>query len=113
MKCNCGYSFIADPDDPNLYNSAEFDLHPHNDKTHISKRLTNLKNIISDIDAKGILTRCINILYDGKYKIQNYKLLPSSEQKKIIIIFIFIAFLIILIAYLLLSPKSNNEGAII
>ncbi|MCU0846336.1 MAG: hypothetical protein MUD12_00430 [Spirochaetes bacterium] len=32
IKCRCGASFTADPDDPSLYRDSEFDIKPEKKK---------------------------------------------------------------------------------
>ena len=75
VKCQCGYSFVADPDDTKLYRKGHFDL---KNKSTLNKKF----------NFDQIIPKLIKKFYNIKYKLQNFKLLPTSEQKKIILYFI-------------------------
>ena len=71
VKCQCGYQFTADPDSSELYQEAQFDLH---NKTGSKKKLFSIQKLIKN-------------LYDFKYDLQNFKLLPGVKQKKVLLFF--------------------------
>jgi hypothetical protein len=83
VKCSCGHSFIANPDDTGMYRDASFDL------SHTSpglKKLTPLRRWLGDIRARGFLPSLITGVLNLKYKLLNFPLLPGAEKKKIILI---------------------------
>ena len=100
VKCQCGYSFIADPDDTELYKKGNFDIKEKARK----KKEFNFDHIIKKIIEK---------IYSVKYKLQNFKLLPASEQKKIILYFILFLIAIIVLVFLIRSVGSNHPEKII
>ena len=67
VKCQCGYFFIADPDDTKLYKKGNFDI-----KEKLRKK--------KEFNLDHIIRQLIEKIYDLKYKLQNFKLLPTSEQ---------------------------------
>jgi hypothetical protein len=100
VKCKCGYSFIADPDDTDLYKKGKFDL---NDKTARKQKF----------DLNTLIKEFIEKIYNIKYKLQNFKLLPTSEQKKIILYFLLFLIAIILLFFLMSLSGSNPPEKII
>ena len=100
VKCQCGFSFVADPDDTELYKRGNFDLKK---KSSIMKKLS----------FEQIIPQLIKKFYNIKYKLQNFKLLPTSEQKKIILYFILFLIAIIVIVFLMKSTISNRPEKII
>lgn len=72
ISCTCGFSFTADPDDPELYTDAEFDLKEK------SGEKTSKKT--GDRHIKGMLIRRI---LQYKYDLQNFPLLPVKEKIRI------------------------------
>jgi hypothetical protein len=86
VKCSCGHSFIADPDDTELYKDGKFDLTAPPSK---NKKLINWNNL------------CISFMesfYANKYLLQNYKYLAGAEKRKATII-LFLCIAISLIAF--------------
>lgn len=98
VKCACGYSFIADPDDKSLYRTGKFDLNKNNKRNHI-----NLKQFPDSIIKK---------LFNAKYTLQNFRLLPSSEQRRIILYLIGYIVLIIGIIYFISSIQCATQSTI-
>jgi len=92
VKCSCGYSFIANPDDTGIYRDASFDL---SHTTPGLKRMTPLRRWIGDIRVRGLIPLTISGALDVKYKIQNFRLLPDAEKKRIVLAFIIIGAVII------------------
>lgn len=85
VKCSCGHSFIANPDDTGIYRDASFDL------SHTApglKKMSPLHQWIGDIRVKGFAPFIITGTLNLKYKIQNFHLLPEREKKKIILAFL-------------------------
>jgi len=98
VKCVCGNSFIADPDDSLLYEGGNFDLKPPK------------KNKQKKHEAKYLKKNLIEKIYSIKYKLQNYKILPAAEQKKIISILIIIASLIAILAVIIFSFSAFSTA---
>lgn len=90
MKCACGYSFLADPDNPQLYKNSRFDLN----YKRVKKRIRNKEGSF----IPGIISIFINRLINFKYKLQNFRLLPSAEQNKIITIIGLIVIILLIIS---------------
>lgn len=112
VKCSCGYSFIADPDDTGIYRDASFDL---SHTTPGLKKMSPLRQWIGSIKVKGLSSFLINGVFNFKYKIQNFRLLPSGEKKKIILALLCICAAIIglVIAIFLLTHLSGSPDRII
>ncbi len=91
VTCLCGYRFLADPDDPSLYGTGSFD--PLN-KIKEKKQSTKL----SKLNFNEIRQRAISKFFNLKYSIQNFKLLPTAEKKRIIarLIILYIALMMIM-----------------
>lgn len=96
VSCDCGYSFLADPDDRALYIDATIDLTPGPTEPRPSlreitgiliQRIKSVKEKFSSprIDLGHTKQIFIRRIYDAKYWIQNYHLHPDSEKKKILI----------------------------
>ena len=98
VKCICGYSFNASPDEPELYKDARFDL-------STGKKRGKGASPILDYSFKALFSRLINKILYLKYNIQNFKLLPTLEQRKILLIVIIIALIFIFILYILFYIK--------
>lgn len=94
VRCQCGKSFTADPDDPSLYKEATFDI--KGSAARKSGPLPAFLSFLENIDRIKLKHSIITTLYNAKYKIQNYKILPAKEQKKVVIYFL-IAFLLIVL----------------
>jgi len=69
IKCKCGFSFTADPDDPSLYSDSEFDIKPDRKKKNAHKKF---------------FPSIIIYLYEFKYDLQNFWILPSSKKRILI-----------------------------
>jgi len=107
INCACGYSFLADPDDPSIYKKAKFDIKPETG----GLLRKNWKKKVSEIDSEKIKSRIINDLLQFKYDLQNFKLLPSSRKKKIIAIIAAIILTSVVIGCLIyLFFPSGNVG---
>ncbi len=102
VSCTCGYSFIADPDDPQLYKNGSFDLKGARQKESLYKKFFAGIQVFSFSDfTGGLASRLINI----KYKLQNFQLLPAPEQKKLVVRGIIIFLIILFLVYILLSSQ--------
>jgi hypothetical protein len=112
VRCNCGYSFIANPDNTDIYKDASFDL-SHTKGT--LKKMTPLRNAINEMQFDQIIPALINKFLTIKYKIQNFRLLPGAEKKKIMLILVLsCAGLIgVIITIYLLTHMSDTGGKII
>lgn len=106
VKCSCGYSFVADPDDTSIYKNGKFDL--EGKKKHQSGLISRIEKACrSVLKGKSPGDVIINSFLNAKYKLQNFRLLPGSEQKKIILIFI--AVMIIIIAVIVLITSIGEK----
>ncbi len=106
VKCGCGYSFVADPDDTSIYKNGEFDLKGKKRKhSGFFSRLG--KAYGSALKGKSPGDIIINSFLNAKYKLQNFRLLPGSEKKKIILIFI--AFMIIVLAIIVILASMGRK----
>jgi len=83
IKYSCGYSFIADPDDIDIYKNAVFDL---SRSRCALMTMTPLTRAIGGIKFNRIVPGIITSGLELKYKLQNFKLLPGDEKRKIILI---------------------------
>lgn len=112
VKCTCGYNFIANPDNTDIYKNASFDL---SHTTGTLKKMAPLKRAINNIHFDQMLDAAINRILNIKYKIQNFRLLPGAEKKKILLaILLSCAGLIGLItAVYLFTRFSDASGKII
>jgi len=108
VKCPCGNSFIADPDDPELYKGAQFDLHGNTNSKKSGPGLKSRKNLFSSsFDFKKQWERAIRSFIDLTYKIQNFSILPSREQHTLILVLVFIVLSIVMLLFLVCdSPFS-------
>ena len=80
VKCGCGHSFIADPDNTELYKDGKFDLSGPSSK---NKNRINWSNLRVSI---------MELFYANKYLLQNYKYLTGTDKRKAsIILFLCIA----------------------
>ncbi len=102
VQCRCGYSFIADPDDPELYADATFDLSLKKKPKTRSLHTSFIKTIIEK-------------LYSYWYTLGNFKLLPTKDKIRIIAITLAVLLLLLLIVYyiFLLHPQPPENGIVI
>jgi len=105
IRCLCGYSFIADPDDKSLYRDGSFDL---GDRKKFPFPAGAILRKITGIKPGELLRETIRTLYDYKYKIQNFRILPTSEQRKIIILMIIVLIIIAAVVIIALSGPPKN-----
>ncbi len=112
VKCNCGYSFIANPDNTDIYKDASFDL-SHTKGT--LKKMTPLRSALNKIQFDQITPAIINKFLDIKYKIQNFQLLPGAEKKKIMLVLLLscIGLIGLIATVYLLTHMSDTGGKII
>ncbi|MGQ9842114.1 MAG: hypothetical protein ACUVRK_00985 [Spirochaetota bacterium] len=99
VRCRCGYSFLADPNDPQLYAGATFDLS--------LKRKPK-----KDISLKSIIKTIIETMYLYWYTLGNFKLLPTKDKLKVIAITVAVIILLLIIVYYIFfwhsqPPKSG------
>jgi hypothetical protein len=113
VTCECGGTLLADPDDPTLYKDAAFDLQTSAGKKSrdhpFNKLLLKLQESCKNFNLKDIFSNTINRLFDYKYKIQNFRILPTTEQKRILLIFLIIAILIGTIIFLISMRTGKVE----
>lgn len=114
VRCRCGESFIADPDDPVLYRNASFDLFQRTDagRSPFIRAFQRLKSFRPGELIPGLVKGILNV----KYTLQNFPVLPGATQRRIVAIVILVLLLIALGVYLLVSltPRSvPAEGIII
>ncbi len=103
VRCRCGYSFVADPDNPVLYVDAVFDI------THKKKKQTH--QLFTQFTLKTIIEK----IYAYWYVLLNFPLMPTKDKIKIIFIITLIVSVIILILYYLFSPTPQPpaEGIVL
>ena len=107
VSCSCGHSFVADPDDPSLYRSAQFDL-----KDGKRKGASPLSERLSQLSLNDLKVTAIERAMAFKYKLQNFRLLPKAEQRKFITriaIILMVLFLFIYLLSLLNSPPVSEK----
>jgi hypothetical protein len=112
VKCNCGYSFIANPDNTDIYKDASFDL---SQTKGTLKKMTPLKRALNNIQFDQIIPAMINTFLDIKYKIQNFRLLPGAEKKKIMLVMLLscVGLIGVIVTIYLLMHRSGTGGKII
>lgn len=112
VTCNCGYSFIANPDNTDIYKDASFDL---SHTTGTLKKMAPLKSAIDSLRFDQIIPSMINKFLDLKYKVQNFRLLPDAEKTKILLLlFLSCAGLIgVIVIIYLLNSMAEPGGKII
>ena len=98
VKCPCGYSFTADPDDTSIYKNAEFDLKGKTKKPAEKKQNT-----------AGLKTKLILAILQYKYNLQNFKLLTWQSRKKVIFTTIIILFVVLAVIFLIAALQSGNH----
>jgi hypothetical protein len=112
VKCPCGYSFVANPDNSDMYKDAAFDL---SRSTCGLKKMTPLKRAMDDIKFDQFIPFIINEILNLKYKVQNFRLLPKEEKKKFIIAFSIVGAAIVgmIVTLYVLTHGLNSNGTII
>lgn len=112
VACSCGESFIADPDDTSLYAGAAFDLDPgiRRDRAWgIEAAGARLKQ-----QVKKFLDAAIRAAYETRYRLQNFSLLPSADQRKIVIALVLLVAVLFLLGYFICSTAAGpvDDGVI-
>ena len=112
VKCPCGYSFAANPDNTEIYKDAAFDL---SRSTCGLKKMAPLKRAMDSMKFDQIIPLIINRTLNIKYKIQNFRLLPEMEKKKIILVFGIACAMIVgvIVTLYMITHMSNSNGKII
>lgn len=77
IKCECGNSFLADPDDTVLYKSGYFDLSDKASPAWLGK--------IKNLNLHNFISKIITNLLEYKYSLQNFMLLTWKDQSVILI----------------------------
>ncbi len=108
VSCPCGYSFAADPDDPALYEGARFDIHP--DKGARPRKFDSIGRSVSRFIGEFPAT-AIRFMLRIKYKVQNFRILPSSEQRKMIILAAILVLLVGVLVFLICDFRHAMEPA--
>lgn len=104
ITCLCGESFIADPDDPVLFKNASFDL--GNGRTqfsfgkYLNRRYLNLK-----------IDEAVQALYDFRYRVQNFPLLPWRERFQVLGVLAVIILIIVIIILSMFHPYRGSNGS--
>lgn len=111
VSCTCGNTFTADPDDPRLYDDATFDL--SYDKK--ARGNTGKKKRKRQKEARTFAQRkaaVINYLLSIKYTMQNFKVLPTAQQRRIVAagLLILVVF-VLLILWICSGPGSTGNAA--
>jgi len=84
VKCPCGYSFVADPDNTGIYKDARFDL-----ANERPPRKPSLKE------------RAIREIWQYRYNLQNIRLLTGETRRNTIIVTGLIVLFLFSIIYLI------------
>lgn len=108
IKCSCGYQFVADPDNPELYKNGKIDASPGKklEKTKKFFNFTKLKNISLD--------NTFQKLYDLYYQILNLRVLTGKERTKILIkLFILLIILTFIISMIILLTLPGPKKVLI
>ncbi|MFC1670313.1 hypothetical protein ACFL20_07950 [Spirochaetota bacterium] len=103
VSCICGYSFFIDPDDPDTFKSGKFDI---NGRKKGSSIFNFVSEKILEVDYNKIKINIINGFYDFNYKLQNFKLLPKSEKKKLLIT-LSIIFAVLVVFFIIVRALSG------
>ena len=92
VRCSCGYSFKADPDDRALYLDGRIDLEDNRTGPAISpgellaRARTRLSSMtLPRVDLKKTTDKLIRDLYGVRYWIQNYPLHTNAEKRRVLI----------------------------
>jgi LSD1 subclass zinc finger protein len=111
IKCSCGNSFIVNPDDTAVYDDAAFDLRS---SKCVLKKMTPLTRALAGIKFNQLIPKTITAALEFKYKLQNFRLLPDDEKRKIILgVIVTFACLAGLIAALFLIKHYSSEKIIV
>ena len=111
IRCSCGNIFIVNPDDTAIYNNAVFDL---SSSKCVLKKMAPLTRALAGIKFNQIIPAIIRGILKWKYRLQNFRLLPDDEKRKIILIITVIgAGIAGLIAALYLMLNFSTEKIII
>jgi hypothetical protein len=113
VKCLCGAGFIADPDSPGLYRGATFDLsHGTPSRSAFAQRT---REIFQKANPGWLVPALINAFLAFKYDLQNFRLLPASRQRRIVIIGLAIIAVFLLAVYLLFrsAPAELPEDGVV
>ena len=87
VKCPCGYSFVADPDNTDIYKDARFDL-ANERKRPPSK--------------PPLKERVIRGIWQYRYNLQNIRLLTGKTRRNVIIVTGLIALFLLSVIYLII-----------
>ncbi len=108
VACPCGSSFTVDPDDPALYANARFDIRPDKDTgTPVFDSVRRSISRFFDEFPANIIRSMLRI----KYKAQNFRILPSSEQKKMVILAAILILLVAVLVFLICDFRHAMEPA--
>lgn len=108
VTCTCGNSFIADPDDTELYKRGSFDVGEGKKKASLFQRTFSSAENFS---FQSLVDSAIKKLIDFKYRIQNFRLLPASEQKKLLIRLLLAALVAgLLLFFFIIGGRNPSPG---
>jgi len=96
VKCPCGYSFVADPDNTGIYRDARFDL-----GNARPPRRQPLKE------------RVIRAAWQYRYNLQNIRLLTGKTRRNTLIVTGCIIIFFLLIIYLIIIFMTSPEKYVI
>lgn len=107
VSCSCGANFVADPDDTSLYDGATFDL-----GTGAAPSGARAGASLEDLKKRGdaFLDGAIRASYTLRYRLQNFRILPAAEQKKILIALLLIMAVLLIAGYLICAPGPVPPG---
>ena len=110
VRCACGHDFIADPDNPGLYTDARFDV--RHDTRKRGSTFRRFGKLLERLDIGKTRTEIITGLLSIKYRLQNFRLLPGAEQRRIAFVVVIILLALALIGHLVCgrSVTPEDEG---
>ncbi len=105
VTCQCGHSFVADPDDPELYKKGAFDVGIK--KKPRQQPFSQAAHTLKNFDAARFKQERIEALINLKYRLQNFRLLPAEEQRKMLIRAVIVLVTLAVLFYLLFSSSAS------
>jgi hypothetical protein len=96
VKCPCGYSFLANPDDPAMYRGGAFDLSAGARRGNLFSRLMKL---VSRESLKDLKKKIIRAALQYKYNFQNRRLMTGRQRRDFMLTTLVLLLVIALLFY--------------
>jgi hypothetical protein len=113
VKCPCGYSFLANPDDPAMYRGGAFDLSAGARRGGLCSRI---KKLLSRESLKDLKKKIIRAILQYKYNFQNRQLMTGRQRRDFILttlaLLLAIALLVYAIYFAVTHPASVGQDII-